>query len=312
MAQHYDKAAILEKVAIADLFLRDSIVLKRNGSSFSCCCPFHMEKTPSCSITPDKNMFYCFGCGTGGDIFAYWQTSRSCDFKQAVTDLASIAGILGHDYNPTAANHTVLRKTLPAPEPLPQPLTGTKLQQWLDSVAALAASESEIARIAEWRGFSLPLMHWAIEHGIIGLKEYYYETRESFLVERPEPADPDAESQSLIPVSVHHRLAPHTKGNDHKKQSWRFAPKQCGSWPIIFGDYTTAKYLFILEGQWDFLAIIDLMGWHIKWPKETAVVGLRGAQSGDKFIEHYVLNPDALAFAFADADNAGATWTFKP
>ena len=120
--------------------------------------------------------------------------------------------------------------------------------------------------------------------------------------------------QSLIPVSCHIRLAANTKGNEHPKQSWRFSPSGCGSWPFIAGDHTTAKYLFILEGQWDALALIDVMEWHTlkKWPSSTCVIGLRGATSGDKLLAHYQLRKDAIAFAFADADTAGATWFFSP
>jgi hypothetical protein len=145
-------------------------------------------------------------------------------------------------------------------------------------------------------------------------------------VERPEPPlkldlknlppkdQPlDHPDQTLIPVSSHIRLAPNTQGNPHAKQSWRFSPKSCGSWPLIIGEYQTAKYLFIVEGQWDLLALVDCMGWHThKFPASVAIIGLRGAQSCDKFLEHYKLEPTAIAFAFADSDAAGSSWMFKP
>jgi len=112
----------------------------------------------------------------------------------------------------------------------------------------------------------------------------------------------------LSPVHRIIRLAPGSRGNESSaKASWRYAPSQCGSWPFLIGDPATSDYIFMLEGQWDALALVSVMGWHLKaWPR-IAVVGLRGSTSGARFLLHEI-NPKAHIFAMADSDDAGAKW----
>ena len=52
-------------------YIGQFVNLKKSGSNYMCCCPFHHEKTPSCSITPSKQMFYCFGCRESGNAFGF-------------------------------------------------------------------------------------------------------------------------------------------------------------------------------------------------------------------------------------------------
>lgn len=56
-------------------------------------CPFHSEKTPSFSVNPSKGLFYCFGCGKGGDVFSFVQEHEGMSFPEAVRYLARKAGI---------------------------------------------------------------------------------------------------------------------------------------------------------------------------------------------------------------------------
>jgi len=67
--------------------------VKRTGRSFKAVCPFHQEKTPSLSIDPGKGVYYCFGCGVGGDVFTFVQETQGLDFTEAVDQLASAAGV---------------------------------------------------------------------------------------------------------------------------------------------------------------------------------------------------------------------------
>ena len=67
--------------------------LKRTGSNLSGLCPFHSEKTPSFSVNPSKKMFYCFGCGVGGNAITFVRRAEGLDFVQAVEFLAKRAGI---------------------------------------------------------------------------------------------------------------------------------------------------------------------------------------------------------------------------
>ena len=69
------------------------VPLKKRGQHFWRCCPFHGEKTPSFAVNPAKNMFYCFGCHEGGDIFKFIMKMESCDFMEALKLLAARYGI---------------------------------------------------------------------------------------------------------------------------------------------------------------------------------------------------------------------------
>ncbi|MCY1720194.1 DNA primase [Prolixibacteraceae bacterium Z1-6] len=60
------------------------IELKRNGRLYKACCPFHGEKTPSFTVTPERNMFKCFGCSEGGDAIRFIEKHEGVDFKEAV------------------------------------------------------------------------------------------------------------------------------------------------------------------------------------------------------------------------------------
>jgi hypothetical protein len=297
----HDIPAIKERLNLVEIFRRDGHEPRRMGAGHFVPCPFHDEKTPSCKV--EEKRFHCFGCGAAGDVLDYWERTRGIARPEALDQLASLAGIAPV----TGYAKPLLR---PAPRPLPEeiiaPLTADERAAWLECVDTLRRQPKEITRIAAWRGVSEDVILWALERGIIGLKKWGGQWREAFLVEMPEsPSGP------LLPVSTHIRLAPHSKGNERDKASWRFDPVQRGAWPLIFGDPSTARYLFLVEGQWDALALVHIMRWHRAWPATSAIIAMRGATSFRKLISHYALNPEAIAFAFADADAAGAEW-FKP
>lgn len=69
------------------------VELKHSGSTFSCRCPFHTEKTPSCHFYPQTQSFYCFGCGAGGDVVNFIRMIESLDYIEAVRFLAQRAGM---------------------------------------------------------------------------------------------------------------------------------------------------------------------------------------------------------------------------
>jgi DNA primase len=69
------------------------VTLKKSGRNFFGLCPFHSEKTPSFSVNPDKQIFHCFGCGAGGNVFAFVQKVEGVGFPEAVRVLAKRAGI---------------------------------------------------------------------------------------------------------------------------------------------------------------------------------------------------------------------------
>src|SRR5262249_7437068 len=69
------------------------IPLKRAGANFQALCPFHKEKTPSFNVNPNRQIFHCFGCHKGGDVFAFVREYENIDFVEAVRRLADRAKI---------------------------------------------------------------------------------------------------------------------------------------------------------------------------------------------------------------------------
>lgn len=73
--------------------IQQTVSLKKSGKNYFGLCPFHSEKTPSFSVAPDKQIFYCFGCGKGGDVIKFVMELEQYTFIEAVMHLAEQAGI---------------------------------------------------------------------------------------------------------------------------------------------------------------------------------------------------------------------------
>ena len=73
--------------------ISEHVVLKRTGKNYQGLCPFHSEKTPSFNVNPDRQMFYCFGCHTGGNIFSFLMNKESLTFIEALKLLAQRVGV---------------------------------------------------------------------------------------------------------------------------------------------------------------------------------------------------------------------------
>ena len=94
-------AGLIPQSFIDDLLNRTDIVdvvssrvqMKKAGKNYAACCPFHKEKTPSFSVSPDKQFYYCFGCGAGGNALGFIMDHDNLDFPQAVEELAKAAGM---------------------------------------------------------------------------------------------------------------------------------------------------------------------------------------------------------------------------
>jgi len=69
------------------------VPLKKSGRNFKAPCPFHHEKTPSFMVSPDKQIFHCFGCGVGGNVFSFLMKQEKKDFLEVVEMLAERVGI---------------------------------------------------------------------------------------------------------------------------------------------------------------------------------------------------------------------------
>lgn len=69
------------------------VVLKRSGRNFFGLCPFHKEKSPSFSVSPDKQIFHCFGCGVGGNVFHFVSKIENLSFRETMEMLAEKSGV---------------------------------------------------------------------------------------------------------------------------------------------------------------------------------------------------------------------------
>jgi DNA primase len=87
-----DVEAVRERTDLVRL-IQQYVALRKAGRQFSGLCPFHTEKTPSFSVDPGKQVYYCFGCGKGGNAFHFLQEIETLTFPEAVERLAGQAGV---------------------------------------------------------------------------------------------------------------------------------------------------------------------------------------------------------------------------
>ena len=95
MAIFIPEDKVLEIKNAADIvdIISEVVHLKKSGKNFLGLCPFHSEKTPSFSVSPEKQIFYCFGCGVGGNIFSFLMKHDGLAFPEAARTLARRYGV---------------------------------------------------------------------------------------------------------------------------------------------------------------------------------------------------------------------------
>ena len=94
---------LLARVDIVDVIER-YVPLKKGGANYSARCPFHNEKTPSFTVSPAKQFYYCFGCGAKGSAIGFVMEYAGLGFREAVQELASGAGMKVPDDDPAGRN----------------------------------------------------------------------------------------------------------------------------------------------------------------------------------------------------------------
>ncbi len=94
---------LLNRLDIVDV-VDSRVKLKRTGKNYSACCPFHNEKSPSFTVSPDKQFYYCFGCGASGDSLRFIMEFDRQSFMEALESTAKTLGLtIPRDENPRAA-----------------------------------------------------------------------------------------------------------------------------------------------------------------------------------------------------------------
>ncbi len=109
-----DERSVDDVRAASDIveIIGQSVTLKKSGSNFKGLCPFHGEKTPSFMVHPEKQIFHCFGCAVGGDVFTFLMRHDNMSFPEALEHLAERAHITLPEStwkkNPNEADHAKL------------------------------------------------------------------------------------------------------------------------------------------------------------------------------------------------------------
>ncbi|MDX9785988.1 MAG: DNA primase [Desulfobacterales bacterium] len=88
-----DKISEIKNAADIVEIVSETVILRKTGKDFQGLCPFHTEKTPSFTVSPAKQIFYCFGCGAGGNVFNFLMKKEGLTFPEALSKLARRCGI---------------------------------------------------------------------------------------------------------------------------------------------------------------------------------------------------------------------------
>lgn len=94
-----------------DSVMSGYVTLKRQSRGYVCLCPFHSEKTPSCSINTAQGYFHCFGCGAGGDVITFIMKIENLDYIEAIKLLAQRAGMTLPE-DTVDSSHTMLKNRI--------------------------------------------------------------------------------------------------------------------------------------------------------------------------------------------------------
>jgi len=237
-------------------------------------CPFHQDSTPSFSVYQQRDGAWAWRCHAG------------CGAGDEPDFLARVRGIA----NPDACREFIrLAGLSPAPQTLPQPLTlhppqpNSRPFNWSLCLAAFGADQQ--CKLAEWRGYTPDFVAWLHAQGLLGLFESEH-------VALP------VHSPGGCVIGCHYR-----RGEDG---TWRYHPLGTTTRPLVVGDLLSASRVLAAESQWDALAVMDRLQWHIAAPAHTAIVITRGA--GNARLLTGLCAPTATVYAFAQNDSPGERW----
>lgn len=141
----------VKRIPIASVIGR-AVALKRRGNGLWGLCPLHNEKTPSLHVSPEKNLWHCFGCGAGGDVIEWVKRLKKIDFAAAVEILTDRSSFRGSSLNSAPATPGAIL----SPDTIPDPNTGKAYLTWC---AAHDIRNGDAASLYLYlRGLSIPEM----------------------------------------------------------------------------------------------------------------------------------------------------------
>jgi putative DNA primase/helicase len=132
----HDKDDILRRVQLEVIVETSGVELKRKGAELVALCPFHTENSPSFTVTPDEQKFYCFGCGAGGNAVEYVMRHQGMEFPAALEYLAGMAGVAPVE-KPTTKRRAVAT-VAPAGTPAPTELRINRDDKWISTPVVAA------------------------------------------------------------------------------------------------------------------------------------------------------------------------------
>ena len=137
---------LLGRVDIIEVIDR-RVKLKRSGKNHMACCPFHDEKSPSFSAESVKQMYYCFGCGAGGNAIGFMMDYDGIGFRQAVKSLADSVG-LAFEYDGVDPVHTAQSATRQQKE-------DNMDDTWMVAIYEAAAARGDTIKLSDRKRYQL-------------------------------------------------------------------------------------------------------------------------------------------------------------
>lgn len=227
-------------------------------------CPFHEDSSASFSIfagTEGEPRWKCFAGCGQGDAIDYLALARNLSNADACREFKRLAGI----ESPPVRLATTHPKSMPSFD-------------WPELVTAFTHDHAQ--KLAEWRGYSAQFVTWLHERQLVGV----------FDGERI--AFPVHDEHGAV-VGCHYRRK--------EDGSWRYHPTGTRTRCLTIGSPQTTRFVWAFESQWDALAVMDRLGWHIDNAlPDTAVVITRGSENGKSIAG--LCSPDAVVHAFAQND----------
>jgi hypothetical protein len=295
-------------------------VPQRAGLKFR--SPLRPDKNPSCSIyqRADEWRFRDWSHGIDVDQIGFYALARGISNTEAIHELAQRLNLTNDGaLNPEIAAASKLARAVGTTKcDRPAAIPVRVAEAWREGVEYLRKHPRWQPRIAKWRGWTAALVDQLVEDGMMGTPLYNGDRLVAFRVDYPLVQDfgPFGTWFSADQIGFHVRLKPASAG---EKPSWRFCPNErehgqsIPSLPFILGEFTAARLLVIMEGQWDAISFAHAAGWLVHdaaWPDWVCVIGIRGTHGIRPFLTHYAAHwpRKAKCLLLADNDRAGATW----